>query len=130
MKDRVGQPLFALATLALAAVFAVSFSSAQQMGTEGQKAPLQNVTGCLQKGSEPGGFNIVGEDGKIWELHSKKVALADHVGHTVSVTGSPEKMSDAQEQKIESSENNEAAGKEHGDLRVAALKMVSETCNK
>ena len=130
MKDRVGKPLFALATLALAAVFAVSFSSAQQMGTEGQKAALQNVTGCLQKGSEPGGFNIVGEDGKIWELHSKKVTLADHVGHTVSVTGSPEKMSDAQEQKIEASENKEAAGKEHGDLRVSALKMVSETCNK
>src|SRR5215470_5735627 len=42
----------------------------------------QNVTGCLQKGDEPGGFTLTGDDGKVWELTSSSdVNLADHVGH-------------------------------------------------
>ena len=30
-----------------------------------------SVTGCLQKGIEPGGFFIAGEDGTVWELSGK-----------------------------------------------------------
>jgi len=106
------------------------YSAAQTADEKAGKASAgkQSVTGCLQKGDEPGGFTITGDDGKVWELHSKKVQLADHVGHTVTVTGSAASRSKAQEEKIEANEKKEAGGKEHGDLRVSSLKMVSDSC--
>ena len=88
----------------------------------------ENVTGCLQKGDEAGGFALTGDDGKMWELRSKSVKLADHVGHKVTVTGSPAHHSKTHEEKMEKDEKKESAGKEYGDLRVTSLKMVSESC--
>ena len=41
----------------------------------------QTVTGCLQKGDEPGEFSITGEDGKTWGLESSSVKLEEHIGH-------------------------------------------------
>ena len=106
------------------------YSAAQTADEKAGKASAgkQSVTGCLQKGDEPGGFTITGEDGKVWELHSKKVQLADHVGHTVTVTGSAGNRSKAQEEKIEANEKKEAGEKEHGDLRLSSLKMISDSC--
>jgi hypothetical protein len=89
-----------------------------------------SVTGCLEKGNEPGGFYIKGDDGKTWELMSKKVKLADHVGHQVTVKGWPGHGSPQKEQKAGASEKQEAGGNEHADLRVKSLKMVSDSCNK
>lgn len=97
---------------------------------KGSAGSNQGVTGCLQKGDEPEGFTITGEDGKVWELDSKKVQLASHVGHTVTMTGSAGNRSKAEEQKTEVSEKKEAGEKEHGDLRVISLKMISDTCSK
>jgi hypothetical protein len=88
----------------------------------------QSVTGCLQKGAEPGGFTLAGDDGKTWELSSKTVKLAEHVGHTVKVTGSSVKESKANEKTKEKNETKEAAGKEYADLRVTGLEMVSDSC--
>jgi Las17-binding protein actin regulator len=31
---------------------------------------METVTGCLQKGDEPGEFSIIGKDGETWGLHS------------------------------------------------------------
>jgi hypothetical protein len=96
----------------------------------------KTVTGCLQKGDEPGEFSITGKDGKTWGLRSTTVKLDQHVGHEVTVTGSPHRESKA-EQKAEKTEENKegqmekASGKEeYRDLRVTSLKMVSETCSK
>ena len=102
---------------------------------ENQKPPTasKTVTGCLQKGHEPGELSITGEDGKTWELSSKTVKLDEHVGHQVTVTGSVHHESKAQEKAEEKKEGQmeKAAGKEeYGDLRVTDLKMVSETCSK
>jgi hypothetical protein len=88
----------------------------------------ESVTGCLQKGDEAGGFSLTGDDGKMWELRSKSVKLADHVGHKVTAKGSPSHHSKTHEEKMEKDEKKEAAGKEYGDLRVTSLKMVSESC--
>src|ERR1700687_700597 len=44
------------------------------------------VTGCLQKGDSADEFAIAGENGKTWELRSPTVKLAEHVGHTVTIT--------------------------------------------
>jgi hypothetical protein len=93
----------------------------------------KTVTGCLQKGHEPGELSITGEDGKTWDVTSKSVKLDEHVGHQVTLTGSARRESKAQEKAEEKKEGQveKAAGKEeYGDLRVTDLKMVSETCNK
>jgi hypothetical protein len=95
--------------------------------------PIKTVTGCLQKGHEPGELSITGEDGKTWDLSSKTVKLDEHVGHQVTVTGSAHRESKAQEKAEEKKEGQveKAAEKEeYGDLRVTDLKMVSETCSK
>jgi hypothetical protein len=87
------------------------------------------VTGCLQKSDQPGEFAITGEDGKTWDLRSTTVKLAAHVGHQVTVTGSPVRETKAEEKKEGQVEN--AAGKQElGELRVTSLKMVSRSCAK
>ena len=94
----------------------------------GHMSSKETATGCLQKGDEPNGYTLTADDGKVWELQSTKVKLADHVGHKVTVMGTAAKASDAMEKKKESSETKETEGKEHGDLKVTSLKMVSESC--
>jgi len=94
---------------------------------------IKTVTGCLQKGHEPGELSTTGEDGKTWDLSSKTVKLDEHVGHQVTVTGSVHRESKAQEKADEKKEGQveKAAVKEaYGDLSVTDLKMVSETCSK
>ena len=94
-------------------------------------AASQTVTGCLQKGLENKGFFLLTADGQHWELYpGSKVSLADHVGHTVTVTGTVAKRSPEQEEKSQPYEMKETTGKGHADLQVSSLKMVSETCSK
>jgi len=89
----------------------------------------KTITGCLQKGYEPDEFSITGEDGKVWGLRSSAVKLDGHLGHKVTVSGLITHESKAGETKKGTTEK--APGKEEsGDLRVASLKMVSETCGK
>ena len=117
--------------LVLVSLCAASQYGAAPMGDEkAAKAPAakHSVTGCLQKGDEMGGFTITGKDGKVWELHGKKVDLSGHVGHTVTVTGSTTNMSKEDEEKVEANEKKEYGEKKHGDLHVSSLKMVSESC--
>jgi len=91
----------------------------------------QTVTGCLQKGTEPAGFFLISTDNKHWELYGNKdVALADHVGHTVTVTGTLAHRSKTQEDKSQPHEQKEMGGRQHDDLQVSSVKMVSATCSK
>jgi hypothetical protein len=85
------------------------------------------VTGCVQKGVEANGFYIV-ENNKMWELSSRTVDLAKHVGHQVTVTGDAVQKTKAAETRAEKSEKAEASGKDYADLNVKSLKMISETC--
>jgi len=102
----------------------------QQSKEQKPAKEAKTVTGCLQKGDEPGEFSIRGEDGKVWGLKSSSVKLEEHLGHTVSVTGTASEESRAQEKKEKrEGEVEKAANKEdYGDIRVVSLKMVSETC--
>jgi hypothetical protein len=119
------------AALWLVPVFVLALSPlrliAQETAANTSKAE-QSVTGCLQKGDEPGGFVLAAEDGTTWELSSRTVKLADHVGHKVKVTGARLQESKAHEQMKEKNEKKEAAGKEYADLKVASLEMVSDSC--
>ena len=87
------------------------------------------ITGCLQKGDEPDEFSITGEDGKVWGLRSSAVKLEGHLGHKVTVSGlitHESKAGETKKGKTEMPPGNE----ESGNLRVASLKMISETCGK
>jgi len=85
-----------------------------------------SVTGCLKKGVEPGGFYIVGEDARFWELAGKMDSA--HVGHTVTVTGHVLNRTPAEEAKYADNEKQEANGKTVADFQVSSLKMVSDSC--
>jgi hypothetical protein len=98
------------------------------------------VTGCLEKGDEKNEFVITDKAGKKYEIESKSVALAGHVGHTVTVKGTvvaEEKgENEAKEEKVEKSENEpkeekaeqEAKEYEGGHVLVTSLAMVSPKC--
>jgi len=51
------------------------------------KAEMTTVTGCVQAGKKEGTFKLIGDDGTTYMLRSKSANLADHVGHTVTVSG-------------------------------------------
>ena len=118
----------------LAAILIASLFPLVLIGQEGTKDAREaehgpkKVTGCLQKGIEPGGFALTGDDGKTWELTSGSSNLADHVGHKVSITGSPIHESKKREEKMETNEKTEAAGKEYADLKVDKVEMISDSC--
>jgi hypothetical protein len=85
-----------------------------------------SVTGCLQKGVEPGGFTIAGEDGTVWELSGKVDAA--HVGHKVTVKGHALHKSKVEEAKFADNEKQEGNGKPVADFKVSSLKMISDSC--
>ena len=114
-----------LTPLLFLSLCAVLVQAQESMSKEKTSKP-HSVTGCLQKGVESGGFFIVGEDGKMWELSGK--VDATHVGHKVTVEGHVEHRSKAAEAKVADSEKQEAAGKPYADFEVTSLKMISDSC--
>ncbi len=80
------------------------------------------VTGCLTQGDEPNEYAVKGEDGKTYGLKSSKVALAQHLNHKVTVTGSVSH----EKEKTKVSKNGKPEEDMH--MKVAELKMVSNSC--
>jgi hypothetical protein len=76
----------------VAAAVAALLTGALASPTPAAAQQPTTVTGCLSKGAGPGTFNIKGDDGKSYELNSKTVGLDGHVGHKVTVTGTPAGM--------------------------------------
>jgi hypothetical protein len=77
------------------------------------------VTGCLQKGDDPSEFQIT-DNGKTYDLMTaSSVALQDHVGHKITVTGSDVTKT------LSAAEQGESVA---GHLQVTKLKIVSKTC--
>jgi|SRR5277367_5688722 len=120
-----------LSAVALAQDAAQPASAAVAAQAQDQK-PMNHaktVTGCLQKGDQPGEVTLTGADGKIWDLRSDSVKFDEHVGHQVTATGTATRETKAEEKKegqVEKASSKEA----YGDLNVTDLKMVSETCTK
>jgi hypothetical protein len=69
------------------------------------KGEIRDITGCLSKGDSAHEFLLTGNDGSTWEVRSSRVALAKHVGLKKSDT-------------------------EHGHMKITAVKMVSDSCQK
>ena len=132
MSHRISRAMLWLVPILVVTLFPVRAggqeSAAKEAREEKAEHASQSVTGCLQKGDEPGGFVLTGDDGKTWELTAHSVKLADHVGHKVTVTGARSHESKKQEEKMGKDEKKEAGGKEYGDLKVEKLEMVSDSC--
>ena len=116
--------LLALLAFALAlGVYVSPRASAQEKAAGGKTT----VTGCLQKGDEPGEYSITGEDGKTYGLRSKAVNLSQHLGHKVTITRTLRAKS-AEKEKGEAEEHGKKEAAEAGNIRVTDLRMVSDTC--
>ena len=94
----------------------------------------ESATGCLQKGDKPDTFKLVGKDGKTWDVWSKKVSLAGHVGHTVTLTGDVKKsemsgMKDTSMSKMGDSSKMSGMSSGNSSMNVSAMTMVSATCS-
>lgn len=121
---RGGQALALLSAFVLCSFTAQAQSSTTQKRGHQAEGKQVTVTGCLQKGDEPDEFSITGANGRTYGLRSTAVNLGEHVGHKVTVKGTVSR--DEKEEK-EAQEKNEGK-KEYADLKVADLKMVSQSC--
>src|SRR5213080_4802145 len=96
------------------------------------KGEVRNITGCLSKGASAHEFLLTGNDGSTWEVRSSRVALGEHVGHTVTATGvvSNAKMHNMKEDAKEAAKDSglKKSDAEHGHLTVTEIKMVSDSC--
>jgi hypothetical protein len=114
----------------LLCVILVCFSAPLSLAKD--KADVRDITGCLSKGDDANEFLLTGTDGSTWEVRSSKVALADHVGHTVTATGvvSNATMHNMKEDAKDAAKDSgmTKSDNEHGHLKVTAVKMVSESC--
>jgi len=101
-------------------------------GLAKDKGEVRDVTGCLSKGESAKEFLLTGTDGSTWEIKNSGVALADHVGHTITATGvvSNAKMHNMKEDTQEAVKDSGMTdkNKEHGHLKVTNVKMVSDSC--
>jgi hypothetical protein len=108
----------------------VCFSASLALAKD--KADIRDITGCLSKGDSANEFLLTGSDGSTWEERSSKIALAEHVGHTVTATGvvSNATMHNMKEDAKDAAKDSGVAksADEHGHLKVTAVKMVSESC--
>ena len=99
-----------------------------------EKADIRDITGCLSKGDSAKEFLLTGTDGSTWEVRSSKVALAEHVGHTVTATGvvSHATMHNLKEDAKDAAKDSgmKKSDSEHGHMKITDVKMVSESCQK
>jgi hypothetical protein len=102
--------------------------------SEKGKAETRTITGCLVKGDSADEFVLNAKNGSTWDVNSDAVALADHVGHMVSITGVVEN-STMHNMKEDAKDAAAATGmkkdnREHGSLKATNVKMVSDSCSK
>ena len=119
----------------LGVILALGASSAfaQETGsTPKPKTHVRTITGCLSKGDSADEFELKAAKGSTWEVRSDGVALADHVGHTITATGvvSHAKLHNLKEDAKDAAKDSgvKKSDSEHGHLTVTSIKMVSESC--
>ena len=122
--------------LSAALVCFTSAAIAQDNDTNAEKgkAKVRTVTGCLTKGDSSNEYLLTGNNGSTWEVRSDKVALADHVGHTVTATGvvSHAAMHNMKEDAKDTAQDThmKKSNTEHGHMEITSVKHVSESCKK
>jgi hypothetical protein len=114
--------------------FLVAFTALSGFAQSKDKSDVRTVKGCLSKGDSSKEFLLTGDDGSTWEVRSSKVALADHVGHTVNATGV---VSNAMAHNMKEDTKDMATdtgmkknNSEHGHMKITSVEMVSDSCQK
>ena len=126
----------ALCVLTLGALTTAIPSMAQEKESTEAKASHQKtrtLTGCLAKGEDADEYKLTTAKGGTWEVRSESgVSLAEHVGHTVTLTGAvshPDMHGMKEDTKSEMKEHGmKDSDKEHGHLTATDVKMVSDSC--
>ena len=123
-------------TFSLAAAILLGGAMTATAATNEHVRAADSATGCLQKGDKPDTYKLVSKDGKSWDVWSKKVSLAGHVGHTVTLTGDVTKgsmsgMKDTSMSKMGMGDSSKMSGMSmsSGSMNVSAMSMVSATCS-
>jgi hypothetical protein len=114
MKLKLVRKFFTPGILVLTALVALPTAARAQENTD--ESP-HHVTGCLRQGAAANIYTLTDEDGKTWDLRSRTVALAPHVGHTVTATGT-----------IPKSDKPSDDNTPQNHLVVTAVKMVRDNC--
>jgi len=92
--------------------------------------PIQiAVTGCLKRSNE-GGYRLTDHNGTTWLLTSDTVNLAEHLNHSVTVTGKPVTTPKQQEANSQQGGTAEGGSKPSPGLRVLTLNMLSNSCTR
>lgn len=131
-------PVWAYLTVLLAAVVGLAMTplaNAQQTQTQPQQQGAQQnqpitATGCLQKASSGNGYQLTDSSTmKTYDLSaaSSDVDLSAHVGHTVTVTGTPSAAAASTEQNPTSNPAGQSQT-QNQQLSVTNVKMVSSSC--
>jgi hypothetical protein len=98
------------------------------------KSDTRTVTGCLQQTSHSNQFLLKSNDGSSWTVSSDTASLAEHVGHTVSVTGvvTNSTMHNLKEDTKDAAHDTgvKKSNNEHGRLKATDVQMVSTSCSQ
>jgi hypothetical protein len=118
-----------LATVGGLLVGGISLAGAAGSKTLAAQQP-SSITGCLAKGADKDSYTIKGSDGTTHTLTSSSVKLEEHVGHTVTVTGTASGMETGAMKDTAAHKDTTGgmAGMPAGPLKVTSLKMVSAQC--
>jgi hypothetical protein len=124
----------AMASVALFMFAATAGLATAQDKTKTTHQKTRTLSGCLQTGDAANEYKLTTAKGATWEIKSDTLKLADHVGHTVTITGvvSNATMHGMKEDvKTEAKEHGvDKDSTEHGHMTVTSLKMVSDSCKK
>jgi hypothetical protein len=115
MKTFIGSMLFAFFLLAVIPSDPWADSDATASEKKGREYLM--LTGCLERGRAADHYLVVGQDGSTWELEGSSRKFAANVGKSVRVAG-----------PVVEGRGLVRDGAADGNLHVAKLKKVSETC--
>jgi hypothetical protein len=120
--------------MCLALVCSASLWTLAQDSDAKGKSDTRTITGCLAQGDNAKEFKLTAQDGSTWEVKSSNVALAEHVGHTITATGVVSNAT-AHNMKEDTKDMAHDTGmkkdnREHGHLKVTDVQMVSESCKQ
>ena len=121
---------FTLAVALLAFVMCgVAAMAAPQDTTKTTHKKTRTVSGCLQTGDSADEYKLTTAAGSTWEIKSDTVKLADHVGHSVTITGVVSNAT-LHGTKEDAKSDVDKNATEHGHMTVTSLKMLSHSCKK
>jgi hypothetical protein len=108
--------------LTVVLLLSVAWLQAQDNMGKSSAAASSTITGCLSRNA--GYFYLTDSGGKKYHLVGYNAkTIAEHVGHTVEITGTPTiKTTDTSQEGLESS------AKEQRVFKVQSVKHIADTC--